>query len=173
MRYFKSKLSAISREYTKRDREAIIASVGNKCPMCDRKNGDIFLFGPTNYLKQQIKFKVRMDIHVISNSSMGQRLVVICNGCHLSYHLFNRLSEGADMGGRRLSDTLYKRCANCKELSCMCCESCGKLPKWCACKSSSNGAPSRKRKQERKSCQSGPGRLRLRSAKKSKARERK
>lgn len=133
MRYFKSKLRAISREYTKKDRDAIIAAAGNKCPMCGRKNGDIFLFGPTNYLKQQIKFVVKMDIHVIDSSVMGQKLVVLCSGCHLSYHLFNRLGEEAMMGDRKLGDTLYRRCDRCQELNCMCCKKCRKLMKWCAC----------------------------------------
>ena len=133
MSYFKSKLRAISREYTKKDRYAIIAAAGNKCPMCDRKEGDVFVFGPTNYLKQQIKFVVRMDIHVIDSSSMGQKLVVLCSGCHLSYHLFNRLGEDAVMGDKKLSDTLYKRCDRCKELNCMCCSRCDKLKKWCSC----------------------------------------
>lgn len=133
MKYLKSKLRAISREYTRRNRDEIIAAAGNKCPMCGRKNGDKFLFGPTNYLKQQIKFSVVMDIHVIDGLESGQKLLVICNGCHLSYHLFNRLSEDAAMGGKKLSDTLYNRCHVCKELSCACCKKCRKLTKWCAC----------------------------------------
>jgi hypothetical protein len=87
-----------------------------------------------------------MDIHVIDSSTMGRRLVVLCSGCHLSYHLFNRLSESADMGGKKLSDTLYKRCSKCKELNCMCCQDCGKLPKWCTCE---NKRKSRKAKNRR------------------------
>jgi len=133
MSYFKSKLKAIGREYIRRDRDTVISAAGGKCTMCGRKAGDYFTFGPTNYLKQQIKFKVNIDIHVIDGSGMGRQLIVICSGCHLSYHLFNRLSENADMGGKRLSDTLYKRCTKCRELNCMCCKGCGNLPKWCIC----------------------------------------
>ena len=73
MRYFKSKLKAISREYTRRDRMAIIKAAGLKCPMCDKKEGEIFLFGPTNYLKQQIKFIIKMDIHVIESAPTPAR----------------------------------------------------------------------------------------------------
>lgn len=133
MRYFKSKLRAISREYMKRDRDLIIAQAGGKCTMCERKHGDMFLFGPTNYLKQQIRFAVRMDIHVIDSSISGKKLVVLCSGCHLSYHLFNRLSEGASLGDKKLSDTLYQRCRRCKELNCLCCKKCNRLAKWCLC----------------------------------------
>lgn len=140
MRYFKGKLKAISREYTKRDRDSVIAAAGGVCPMCDRKDGDIFIFGPTNYLKQQIKFYVRMDIHVIEGGGMGSKLVVICSGCHLSYHLFNRLGEEAVMGDKKLGETLYKRCAQCKELNCMCCNKCEKLMKWCSCSGRSSRA---------------------------------
>lgn len=162
MRYLKSKLKAISREYTRKDREAIIAAAGPKCPMCGRKNGDTFLFGPTNYLKQQIKFVVKMDIHVIEGGNIGQRLVVICNGCHLSYHLFNRLGEDASMGDKKLSDTLYQRCSKCKELNCMCCPKCGKLMKWCECKSI------REKKDPKRDEKSKTKRMKLRSRKESK-----
>lgn len=166
MRYFKSKLSAISREYTKRDRAAIIAAAGNKCTMCDRKHGDEFLFGPTNYLKQQIRFKVYMDIHVIESSMLGRKLVVLCSGCHLSYHLFNRLSESADMGGQRLSNTLYKRCPRCSELNCMCCKKCERLPKWCLCSSRKGMAKdTSKKKKPKQKPQPAEKRLKLRSDK--------
>ena len=171
MRYIRSKLKAISREYTRRDRDEIIASAGGRCTMetCRLKPGEWFVFGPTNYLKQQIRFKVNMDIHVIDSSSVGRRLVVICSGCHLSYHLFNRLSEGADMGGKKLSDTLYKRCERCKELNCMCCKKCGKLPKWCACdKKKSRPAARRRRRQVAKVHGPNIKRLKLRSGRKDK-----
>lgn len=135
MKYFKTKLRAISREYTKRDSDAIIAAAGNRCPMCNRKSGDMFTFGPTNYLKQQIRFSVSMHIHVIDNFSTGQKLVVICSGCHLSYHWFNRLSEEAVLGDKKLGETLYKRCGVCRELNCMCCKKCRNLAKWCKCSS--------------------------------------
>jgi hypothetical protein len=157
MRYLKGKLRAIGREYMKKDREQIIAASGNKCTICSRKNGDEFLFGPTNYLKQQIKFKVCIEIHVIDGSNNGRHLIVLCSGCHLSYHLFNRLSESADMGGQKLSQTLYKRCDICKELSCMCCKTCGQLPKWCAC-----GKPVKKKAVSKVPAS---GRVKLRSGK--------
>ena len=143
MKYFKSKLRALRNEYKKKDRAQVIAAAGGKCPMCHRRAGGIYIFGPTHYLKQKIKFKVELDIHVIESAIQGTHPVVMCNGCHLSYHLFNRLSEDAKMGNKRLSQTLYKRCPKCKELRCMCCKKCGKLKKWCKCRKP--GRPKKKR----------------------------
>lgn len=143
MRYFKSKMSILRREYKHKDRAEIIAAAGGECPICHREEGDIFVFGPTNYLKQQIKFRVRLDIHVIGGSTVGITPVVMCDGCHISYHLFNRLGEDAFMGNKKLSDTLYKRCPKCKELNCTCCKKCGRMKKWCKCRKP--GRPKKKR----------------------------
>jgi hypothetical protein len=134
MKYFKSKIGAMRREYRGREKERIIATVGSKCQICGRKNGDIFLFGPTKYIKKQIRFKVKVDIHVIDGGDREAPFyLVICDGCHLSYHLFNRLREDAEFGGKKLADTLYKRCTKCGELNCLCCSTCGKHSKWCTC----------------------------------------
>lgn len=143
VKYFRSKMYALHREYKKKDRNEIISAAGNQCPMCGRSEGDSYTFGPTHYLKRQLVFRVMMDVHVIDSSVHGQKTVVMCNGCHLSYHLFNRLSEDARMGDKKLSDTLYKRCPKCKELRCMCCKKCGKLKKWCKCRKP--GRPKKKR----------------------------
>lgn len=133
MKYFQVKLSAISREYRRKDRDHIIRAAGNRCAICGRKPGDEFLFGPTQYIKRRIRFPVTMDIHVVEGGGKKPVNVVLCSGDHLSYHLFNRLHEDAEFGPKRLKDTLYKRCPRCGELSCTCCHRCGKPPKRCAC----------------------------------------
>lgn len=137
MVYFKRRMRMLRSEYTKADRREVIAAAGNKCPLCDRVEGDIFMFGPTAYLKKKIRFRVYIDIHVIESSSFSNRNVVMCNGCHISYHMFNRLSEDAEFGVR-IDKTVYKRCGKCAELmrsgSCRCCGKCNKAPKWCLCK---------------------------------------
>ena len=133
MKYFQSKLSAIRREYRRRDRDQIIHAAGNKCSVCGRKPGEEVLFGPTQYIKRRVRFKVKMDIHVIEGGGKKPINVTICDGCHLSYHLFNRLHEDAEFGPKRLKDTLYKRCKKCGELSCSCCHRCGKPSKRCNC----------------------------------------
>lgn len=136
MVYFKRRMRMLRSEYTRTDRKAIIAAAGSKCPLCDRKEGDEFMFGPTAYLKKRIRFKVYLDIHVIEGSSFLNRNVVMCNGCHMSYHLFNRLAEDAEFG-IRIDKTIYRRCSRCNDLvrgaACRCCGKCGKAPKWCEC----------------------------------------
>lgn len=137
MGYFKKRMRMLRSEYTKPDRKAIITAAGGKCSLCKRKDGDTALFGPTAYLKKKIMFKVYIDIHVIEGSSFKNRTVVMCNSCHMSYHLFNRLSEDAEFG-IRIDKTIYKRCGKCNELirrgACRCCVRCKSAPKWCACK---------------------------------------
>lgn len=137
MIYFKRRMRMLRSEYTKTDRVAIITAAGARCPLCDRVEGDIFMFGPTAYLKKKIRFKVYLDIHVIEDSALANRNVVMCNGCHMSYHLFNRLAEDAEFGVP-IDSTIYKRCRRCNDLvgkgSCRCCKKCGKAPKWCPCK---------------------------------------
>jgi len=133
MSYFRRRMRMLRSEYTRPDRLAIIAAAGNKCSMCDRVDGDVFDFGPTAYLKKKIRFRFYIDIHVIEGSSFSNRNVVACSGCHMSYHLFNRLAEDAEFGGKKVSDVLYRRCSKCRELTCRCCRTCKRAPKWCAC----------------------------------------
>jgi hypothetical protein len=134
MQYFKNRMRILRSEYTAPDREEFIASMGGKCSLCSRKNGDAALFGPTHYLKKKLRFKVYMDIHVIEGGPAKDRRVVLCSFCHSGYHLMNRLSENAILGGKSLSSTIYKRCRRCYELTCRCCSKCKKNPKWCKCR---------------------------------------
>ena len=132
MAYLKEKIRALRSEYTRPDRHDIIKSA-KKCAICSRKAGAIYIFGPTNYIKERLKFKIYLDVHTINGGGLGPREVVLCTACHLNFHLFNRLSERAEFG-KRLSKTIYKRCKVCGELVCRCCLKCGKSPKWCKCK---------------------------------------
>jgi len=133
MIYFRSKLRELTRECSGKERATLIDDAPIKCQMCDRKVGDTFMFGPTRYLKRRIKFHVAMDVHVVDGFHDGDNKVVICNGCHISYHWLNRLQESAELGGKKLSDTIYKRCRKCRELNCMCCPKCRRSPRKCSC----------------------------------------
>ena len=136
MSYFKNRMRELDREYKGKDKQIRIESAG-ECAMCGRKVGAKFLFGPTHYLKNKIKFKVGLDIHVVDGATMGENKVVLCDGCHMSYHLFNRLEEHAKIGTKTLGETLYKRCKRCGELrgtghkSCRCCPKCNRGPGKC------------------------------------------
>lgn len=101
MSYFKSKVKALRHEYTDADRVEIVKSKDSKCELCGRKNGDKYVFGPTHYVKKKILFKVNIHIHKIKTNGHIQK-VVICDGCHLSYHLFNRLDSDALFGGKTI-----------------------------------------------------------------------
>jgi hypothetical protein len=140
--YFNTRLKQLRQEYKGTDKKKLVAAAGGKCQMCDRKNGDEFLFGPTHYLKRRLKFKVNIHIHVIKTASTTYNMV-ICDGCHMSYHLFNRLNEEAQFGNLSLSQTTYKRCRKCKEMACMCCAGCDKPKKWCEC-----GEPPKKKRRK-------------------------
>jgi hypothetical protein len=131
--YFRSKLRELTNECRGKERAALLATAPRCCPMCDREKGDPFMFGPTRYLKRRIKFSVSMDVHVVEGSTFANNKVVICNGCHISYHWLNRLQESAELGGKKLADTVYKRCRKCGELNCMCCKKCNKAPRKCIC----------------------------------------
>jgi len=132
MSYFKTRMRQLRGEYTGHDRQAIIAAAGNKCSICSRVKGDEYTFGPTHYLKKKLLFKVYLDIHVIEGGTPSGK-VVLCVGCHMSYHLFNRLSEDAEFGNQSVAETSFKRCRKCAELTCMCCDRCRKASKWCRC----------------------------------------
>jgi hypothetical protein len=134
MIYFKTKIKTLRWEYNGKDRKSIIAKSGNKCSMCGRIPGDVFMFGPTHYIRKKIRFKVRMDVHIIEGMPGDKNKIVLCDGCHMSYHWFNRLSEDAEFGNKKLNETLYDRCETCKELSCMCCKKCSNPIKYCQCK---------------------------------------
>jgi hypothetical protein len=133
MSYFKNRMRQLRGEYVANDRQAIIMAAGSKCAICGRVKGDEYTFGPTHYLKKKLLFKVYIDIHVIEGSVAAGKNVVLCCGCHMGYHLFNRLSEDADFGNQLVSETSFKRCKKCAELTCMCCDRCGKASKWCRC----------------------------------------
>lgn len=145
MSYFRTRMRQLRSEYLESDRGDVIAAAGSECSICHRKKGDEFLFGPTNYLKKKIRFLVYIDIHVIEGGQHGRNTVVMCNGCHMSYHLFTRLTEEAEMG-EPLSKTVYPRCRGCSELkaACMCCTRCNRASKWCRC----DRGPLRKRKKK-------------------------
>ena len=135
MTYFRTRMKLLRQEYKAKDRRQIIKDAG-KCSMCERVHGDDFLFGPTHYIKKRIRFKVRLDVHVIEGMPKPNNRIVICDGCHISYHLFNRLEEEAEFGNTKLSENVYERCEKCKELTCMCCKKCGIHTKSCGCKDS-------------------------------------
>ena len=141
MAYFKRRMRMLRAEYTRADRTKVIAAAGNECSMCERRSGDIFEFGPTHYLKKKIRFKVYIDVHVIEGGPMAGKPVVLCGGCHVSYHLLNRLSEDAEFGGTTISKTIYRRCPKCNEMptrrrgtmACMCCKRHNVPRKDCGC----------------------------------------
>ena len=104
--YIQGKIKSLRNEYRKKDGPKILKAAGHKCSICGKKDGEIYVFGPTHYLKKQISFKVKIHIHAIYVE--GEILpVVLCDGCHLSYHLFNRLDRHANFGGKTLKKTIY------------------------------------------------------------------
>lgn len=103
MGYFKSKIKALREEYTDADKVEIIKSKNGRCELCGRKDGAPYLFGPTHYIKKKILFKVHIHIHKIKSHGLVHK-VVICDGCHLSYHLFNRLDPDAIFGKDTVKD---------------------------------------------------------------------
>lgn len=105
MSYFKGKVNTLRMEYDNPDKVEIIKSKGGKCELCGRVEGDTYIFGPTHYIKKHVKFKVHIHIHVIKAEGVIHK-VVTCDGCHLSYHLFNRLDHDALFGSKTLKDTL-------------------------------------------------------------------
>lgn len=101
MGYFKSKIKALREEYIDADKIEIIKSKGGRCELCGRKEGDKYVFGPTHYIKKRVLFKVHIHIHKIKSHG-DTHTVVICDGCHLSYHLFNRLDSDAKFGDKTI-----------------------------------------------------------------------
>ena len=106
--YIKNKIRALRGEYKGKDYKEIISNAGGKCSICRREDGDTYLFGPTLYLKKQIQFRVKIGIHVVRMESSTYN-VLMCDGCHCSYHLFNRLGKAAKFGRKKLSATVYKK----------------------------------------------------------------
>lgn len=101
--YIKKKIRSLRGEYKRPDGKSIISKAGGKCSLCNRGNGETYLFGPTHYLKKQISFKVHIHIHSIAADN-NVYPIVICDGCHLAYHLFNRLDPSADFGGKTIKN---------------------------------------------------------------------
>ena len=99
--YFKNKLKILREEYTEPDRAAIIAAKGGKCEICGRRKGDAAVFGPSHYIQKKILFKVDIDVHKMKTED-DKALVCLCNCCHLSLHLFNKLEPEALFGGRTM-----------------------------------------------------------------------
>ncbi len=111
MHYFRSKIKALREEYAEPDKAEVIKAKGGKCELCGRKTGDTYVFGPTHYIKRKVLFKVNVHVHKIKSGGHVHK-VVICDGCHLSYHLFTRLDPDAVFGGRTIkdvSDSVLKR----------------------------------------------------------------
>ena len=105
--YLKKKMRALRNECTGAELKAAILQHGNKCLMCGRTDGERYVFGPTKYVKSKLSFKVKIHIHMIKSD--GTRYAMpICCGCHLSYHLFNRLDSDAMFGNKSLTQTVYK-----------------------------------------------------------------
>ena len=101
MLYFKGKIRDLRNEYTGSDAKAIVKSKGGKCELCGRKKGDEYVFGPTHYIKKKILFKVDIHIHkIISDGEVYK--VVICGGCHASYHLWTKLDGAATFGDKTI-----------------------------------------------------------------------
>lgn len=138
MSYFRNRMRQLRSEYVSADRSKLIKAAGGKCSLCSRRAGDEFIFGPTHYLKKRLKFRVYIDVHVIEGWRSWAP-VVMCCACHMSYHLFNRLSEDAKFGSKSMSETVYKRCRTCGELNCMCCPKCRRHTKWCRCRARTTG----------------------------------
>lgn len=132
MKYFKKRLGEISNEYKGRDKQEIINAAG-QCSLCRKKPGDEALVGPTHYLKKKIRITVSLHVHMVDGATIGDKRVVLCSACHMSWHLLGRLNEDAQMGNKRLGQTVYSRCKRCDELSCRCCLKCKKSPKRCTC----------------------------------------
>ena len=101
MAYFRKKIKILREEYTDADRVEIIKSKGCKCELCGREDGATYLFGPTHYIKLRVKFHVKIHIHKIRYHDVVHK-VIICDGCHLSYHLFNRLDMDASFGDKTI-----------------------------------------------------------------------
>lgn len=149
MKYFSKRLGELGSEYKGKDKLQLLKEAG-KCGICNRRPGDDFLFGPTHYLKKKIRFTVTLQVHIVDGATVGNPRVVLCSGCHMSYHLFYRLNEDASMGSHKLSETVYVRCRRCRDLvseagHCRCCRKCNRSPNWCRCKS-------KKRKRGKKKC---------------------
>ena len=101
MDYFKGKIRELRVEYTDLDKADIIKNKGGRCEMCGRKKGDVAVLGPSHYVKKQIVFKVQIHVHKIISDGTKYG-IVICDACHVSYHLFNRLDPDAMFGTKSL-----------------------------------------------------------------------
>jgi hypothetical protein len=61
-----------------------------KCSICGRKTGDFYELPPTPKNKAILKFKVKLQYHKFNNSS---KIIIICHGCHLKYHLIEKIDK--------------------------------------------------------------------------------
>lgn len=102
MQYFKSKIKALRGEYTEPDKARLIKEKDGRCELCQRKAGDPAIFGPTHYIKKKILFEVQIGIHKIRSHGVTHK-VVLCDFCHLGYHLYGRLDPDAMFGNLSVS----------------------------------------------------------------------
>ena len=101
MQYFKTKVKELRTEYKEKDAKAIVRSKGGKCELCGRRTGEVSVFGPTHYVRRRIVFRVKVHIHKIKAGGHISK-VVICDSCHLCYHLFARLDPDAVFGDKTI-----------------------------------------------------------------------
>lgn len=106
--YLKKKIRALGSECTSEEYKVATMSSSGKCVMCGRESGDKYTFGPTKYVKSKLSFRVKIHGHVIKSEG-SRHTIAMCCGCHLSYHLFNRLDPEADFGGLGIGEV-----ARCK-----------------------------------------------------------
>ena len=99
MHYFKSKIKALRGEYTEPDKARLIKEKNGQCELCRRKSGESAVFGPTHYIKKKILFNVQIHIHKVKSNGVVHK-IVICDSCHLSYHLYGRLDSDAMFGDK-------------------------------------------------------------------------
>jgi len=66
-------------------------AIQNKeCEICKRKSGDYYELPPTTKNKIILKFRVKLQYHKFNNST---KKIIICQGCHLKYHLLEKIDK--------------------------------------------------------------------------------
>lgn len=103
LEYIKKRLNLMRKEGNDKANKQKIDK-NTRCSLCGKKYGDKCTFGPTNYLKYAITFFVSIHFHRIVDLVTKKIYIPICDGCHLSYHLFERLEDIAEFGNLKKGD---------------------------------------------------------------------
>jgi hypothetical protein len=103
MGYIKGKVVALRKEYDEPDKRDIVKARGGKCELCDAKEGDKMVFGPTHYIKKHVVLTAHIHLHVIKMEGAVHKIAICCL-CHLGYHLYARLDPDARFGTKTVRE---------------------------------------------------------------------